>query len=267
MGDMLLMLIGVGLLVIAVVFLWGTFIGIGPRRKRNRRLPEWPSDQGFASDEEHQNNNNIEAQEYLDFEPELGPAELLIEDDGPDAGTIEMPIKKRSANQNKKPQQTEFAFDQESDPPSASQTNEPDQTQSQEIIIIKVCSKSDSFFSGADIRQALNSVGMEFGEMNIFHHFGLGQNKQTKPVFSLANMLEPGFFDKDVDKFDQLQTSGLVFFMHTPTQSDEKLAFELMLNTAERLAVFLSGELRDDDHQPLDGRGVESLRRKLMRHD
>ena len=47
-------------------------------------------------------------------------------------------------------------------------------------------------------------------------------------------MMQPGVFD--IDRMDQLQTQGLMFFLTLPGPEDMSAAFDEMLATAQALA-------------------------------
>ena len=73
-------------------------------------------------------------------------------------------------------------------------------------------------------------------------------------------MFEPGSFD--LNQMSAYQTTGLVLFMPPSVPVDSRVAFELMLNTAQRLQSRLGGELRDSKRQPLSSAQIEKMRRQ-----
>lgn len=114
-------------------------------------------------------------------------------------------------------------------------------------------------FAGPVIVRNVNAVGMRHGELGIFHHFGAGDLRTEKPLFSLANMFEPGDFD--LQRIEAFQTQGLVMFLNLPAALDGAVAFELFLNTAQRLAEGLQAELLGDPRQVLAPGAIEQMRR------
>jgi cell division protein ZipA len=129
------------------------------------------------------------------------------------------------------------------------------------IIVLNVASEPGSPFAGAEVRAALESVDMRFGDMNIYHHFGIGDSRSERPVFSVANMLEPGTFDPA--RMDDFTTPGLVMFLRLPGPLDPRVAFELMLNTGQRLAEELGGELRDETRSVLGAQTIAHIRERI----
>ncbi len=118
-------------------------------------------------------------------------------------------------------------------------------------------------FRGVDVVRGLNSVGMTHGEMSIFHHYGAGELRCDKPIFSAANMFEPGTFD--LNRIEAFQTAGIVLFMQLPTPLDGPVAFELLLNTAQRLSEIISGEIFVTPQARLDSRTIATLRQRAQR--
>jgi cell division protein ZipA len=114
-------------------------------------------------------------------------------------------------------------------------------------------------FSGPVLVRNANVVGLRHGEHQIFHHFGAGDLSSKQPLFSLANMFEPGYFD--MGRIEAFQTAGVVMFMNLPTELDGPVAFELFLNTAQRLAEGLQAELLHDPKTLLDSASIDDMRR------
>jgi len=117
-------------------------------------------------------------------------------------------------------------------------------------------------FSGTALLRALELVEMEYGEMSIFHHYGTGEMKPAKALFSLANMYEPGSFN--LDNIEQESIRGLTLFLRMPASSGAQIAFELMLSTAQRLADALGGEVCGAGRKLLDEREIAEMRNTMM---
>lgn len=139
------------------------------------------------------------------------------------------------------------------------------------IVALYVRALPERSFSGTDIFAAMERLGLQHGDMNIFHHHGLGEGAQAaaapapgrgKPVFSIANLTEPGSFNPDLA--EDFQTPGLILFLRLPGPLDGPVAFELMLNHAHRLAEMLEGRLEDEHRQPLTPETVAFLRGGIM---
>ena len=131
------------------------------------------------------------------------------------------------------------------------------------LITLYVRAHEGKEFSGTTLVKALNSVGMQHGEMAIFHHFGAGELKCETPVFSAANMFEPGTFD--LRKIEAFRTAGVALFLQLPGPLDGPVAFELLLNTAQRLTELTGGELYADPKNLLDPPSIARLRKRAAR--
>lgn len=125
------------------------------------------------------------------------------------------------------------------------------------IISLFVTATTGANFTGDEIFDAAREISLEFGELNIFHYFGSGAEKMVRPLFSVADMYEPGSFDPD-DGATRI-TRGLSLFMCLPTPVDGARAFELMLNSAHQLAGILGGEVMGPDRKLLNKEHVRSI--------
>jgi cell division protein ZipA len=145
-------------------------------------------------------------------------------------------------------------------PPAADRNAYQNVTDNQ-IIKLHITALPARAFHGNDILDAVNEVGFEFGEMNVFHHYGVGDMQGERPLFSLSDMFEPGEFD--LQTLDRLQTRGLTLFFCLPGEVDGQVVFELMLNTAQRLAKRLGGEIRGAGHILIDDAQISDIRNRI----
>lgn len=146
----------------------------------------------------------------------------------------------------------------ESSPPAPAVAAAP------EVLALFLRPQRAESFAGPTIARALDAVGMRFGDMNIYHHFGAGDLRAEQPIFSLANMFEPGQFDPD--GFEDFQTAGLAMFIQFPAPLDGPVSFELFLNAAQRLAEALEAELLSAPGRPLDSAMIENMRTTAARY-
>jgi cell division protein ZipA len=166
---------------------------------------------------------------------------------------------RRRAPRRQHPQQIDMGFP-ETIPEASSAPPMPSR-----VIALYVQAAPGASFRGAELAATLESVGMRFGDMSIFHHFGVGNMLAADPVFSAANMFEPGVFDPVT--LDDFETRGIAFFMQLPGRAEASLAFELMLNTVQRVARQLHGEVLDDTRAPLSSHGIDQLRMIVKPYD
>jgi len=133
------------------------------------------------------------------------------------------------------------------------------------IIALLVLPNQEEGFLGTDIFTVLQDQDMSYGKMEIFHHYGVGEIKVKHSIFSVANILNPGTFNpKEMETF---HSAGLAFFMQLPGAFGGRVAFELMLNTAKRVAESLEGTVTDDQQYILDQDMIEGLRDKITHYE
>jgi cell division protein ZipA len=109
--------------------------------------------------------------------------------------------------------------------------------------VLSVVMPEGQMMSGAALLPTLLTLGLRYGEMNIFHrHQDNAGNGQV--TFSLANMMNPGTFD--LDDIENFSTQGITLFMTLPNTGDAFEVFEKMLNAAKQLAVEFKAQLLDD---------------------
>nr|VFK26709.1 MAG: cell division protein ZipA [Candidatus Kentron sp. MB]VFK31578.1 MAG: cell division protein ZipA [Candidatus Kentron sp. MB]VFK75888.1 MAG: cell division protein ZipA [Candidatus Kentron sp. MB] len=129
------------------------------------------------------------------------------------------------------------------------------------VITLTIMAKPGARFSGAEIREQFEKAGMHFGYRQIYHHFGMVDQQTEQPVFSAADILEPGTFKSD--NIDDHSTKGLILFMQLPGPLDGLVAFELMLSVAQQLAKSLDGSLCDETRSTLTTQAANHLRERI----
>lgn len=134
---------------------------------------------------------------------------------------------------------------------------------SEQIIILHVTGREGQQFSGENIVNALEQLEFQFGKMNIFHHYGVGEIKSEYPLFSAVNMLEPGYFDPDA--ISQLSTPGISLFLCLPAPVEAEVVFEFMLDISCQLADLLHGDVRNEDHRLLDKNIIVDIKKRIAK--
>ncbi len=112
-----------------------------------------------------------------------------------------------------------------------------------EVIVVSVVMPEEKQISGAALLPTLLTLGLRFGEMDIFHRHedNAGNGKVT---FSLANMMNPGTFD--LDNMESFTTQGITLFMTLPNAGDPFEVFEHLMKAAKHLAIEFNAQLLDD---------------------
>jgi cell division protein ZipA len=132
----------------------------------------------------------------------------------------------------------------------------------EKFIILHITARPDLHFAGPDLLRSLETAGMVYGDMHIFHRPAGPATQAT--VFSLVNMLEPGTFDPD--NMDGFTTVGLSLFLRLPGPLDGIAAFEAMLSAARQLADDLGGDLRDASRSILTRQTIEHMREDILEY-
>jgi cell division protein ZipA len=128
------------------------------------------------------------------------------------------------------------------------------------VLALTVIAAEGQPFSGGEIAAALNYVDMEPGEMAIFHRYLPNEQRQT--LFSVANLVAPGSLKPN--ELSTLHTQGLVVFMRLPSPANGLLAFDAMLDAADKIAKRLNGQLKDEHRRTLTEATLEKMRSRIL---
>lgn len=128
-----------------------------------------------------------------------------------------------------------------------------------DVIVLTVMAGENKVFRGPVLLKVLQEVGLEHGEMDLFHYYLSGHKI---PLFSVANILEPGRFD--LSELVELETPGLALFMRLPAIVDGEQALAALLQKSRQMAAQLSGTLCDERRYPLDDAALVSLQEKAQ---
>ncbi|MGD8556874.1 MAG: cell division protein ZipA C-terminal FtsZ-binding domain-containing protein [Chromatiales bacterium] len=113
------------------------------------------------------------------------------------------------------------------------------------ILIISVASNK-KYFSGDAIMSAMRVLNLVPGPLDVFYRY---DENQENILFTVASMVEPGTFPiQDMSRFT---TSGLTLFGRLPSARSGPEILEDMYETGQQLAAQLDGKLLDSQHQPL----------------
>jgi cell division protein ZipA len=124
------------------------------------------------------------------------------------------------------------------------------------VIALFIKPAESNSFRGTDIFTAMQQLELNYTKNKIFECYGFN-NEQNKAIFSIANMFEPGIFDKNDEHSIVL---GIVLFTQLPCTLDGRVIFELMFNYAQRIQEKIGGNLVDDQGHPIDAEMLDFLR-------
>jgi len=258
------LLLIIGALLVAAIYLWGT-----RTNKRNTRLKYDSRRTTFEPRGQRRPAARAETEQTasIDEEPEfdeLGALDPVVVESAQEP-KLDIPIITRegkpavpAAAARRKNNQMELGFDVEPVQPQHDASVNPEGS----IIALYVRAPNGREFAGPAIVKAMSAVGLRHGEMEIFHHFGAGELRTETPLFSVANIVEPGHIRlQDIDRFT---TPGLAMILQLPGPLEGAVAFELFLNTAQRLAEALTGDLYSTPQKLLDGVAIDKMRKTAI---
>lgn len=134
--------------------------------------------------------------------------------------------------------------------------------ETEQLFVISVVAAPGQPFSGEMLGKAFANNELCFGDKAIFHRL-VRREGEDVPVFGIANMVKPGDFGSgDLQGFS---TPGITLFLQLPAPVDGLEAFDDFVQTAERLAVELGGQLQDQKHCVITHQALMQKRETLAR--
>ncbi len=139
--------------------------------------------------------------------------------------------------------------------PSAEESSGDDGNE--HVLILTLLATEGERLHGPALLRAVTAQGMELGEGGLFHRC-----IDDQPLYSMANILEPGHFD--ANKIDRLATPGVMLFLQLPGPLGAERAVDEFFDTARVLADTLDATLANQMRQPIDEAGLNLMREKLL---
>ena len=128
----------------------------------------------------------------------------------------------------------------------------------QKIVTVRVVAREKKSFPGEELILSMRGIGLRHGKFGIFHRYD--GNDESKTIFSAASLVEPGSFDLQNIKGQEIP--GISLFLVLPGPVDGVEAFDSMLATARTLTQSLRGELLDES-----GSTLSIQRERYLRED
>ena len=249
MNDLRLILLGIGLFIIAVIYFWGTF---NQKLKDRSHLRKLTSFKGSSPEDikimpTYDDDDEVSTATLAELDKYLANPELQDFDDS----DFSLSVKAMEADGTGDDKEIKLSKSTGGMLPDSEITDI-------QIITFLIKASPGKEFSGVNILNATKTLGFKFGDMNIFHHYGVQGLMAEQPIFSLASMYEPGNFD--LEQMETYKTKGLALFMQLPAQVDNVAVFDLMQETVMQLAELLQGEIWSSKQKPIDEDTLRTMR-------
>jgi cell division protein ZipA len=132
------------------------------------------------------------------------------------------------------------------------------------IVSVYLVARAGQSIAGSDLVVAAEKAGLVYGHMNIFHRM-VDQHPELGPIFSVANLVKPGYFD--LRQIKELQTPGVNFFITLPGPLSALDAWDTLLPTAQRMAELLDAVLLDEQRNALGRQRIANIRDEMRAYD
>lgn len=241
-----MVLLVVGLLVIAGVYVWGVY---------KQQILDFLHRRGEFDEVQFDPDNDDELDIYdesdYDEEPVVRRREPHFserkQDEEPAASSTPAMTSPRSTSEN---------------PPPRAETPEPSARTTTLgapfLIQLSVIGKNEKNFSGKALRDTFYQLGLIYGEMGIYHRM---DKNLKEPLFSIASLVEPGTFPRDA--MDAFQCPGIILFFQPARVPDPLEVFDNLVDTCHELSTQLDGIEWDETRQPLTIKKIADMRHRL----
>lgn len=108
---------------------------------------------------------------------------------------------------------------------------------------IVVILKSDVAFNSMLVWDVLQSVGLEWGDGDLFHWKNRGSDYGDEVFFSVWTTTEPGYFLPEDAKDEKMNPKDLVFGFSIPRSADPENVFKVMVKAVKYCQKRLGGTL------------------------
>lgn len=134
----------------------------------------------------------------------------------------------------------------------------------EKIVTLMLQGAGTARLHGTDIDKAAEKVGLTFGAQGIYHRM-MDRGDQPLAVFSMANITNPGTFDRKT--LATTFTPGLCLFMTLPNELSALDSWDAMHAAGQRLAELLECGLLDESGSSLSRQTVAHIRDEMREYD
>jgi cell division protein ZipA len=130
----------------------------------------------------------------------------------------------------------------------------------QKIVTVRIVAREKKSFAGDELILSMRGIGLRHGKFGIFHRYN--GNDEAETIFSAASLVEPGSFD--LQNIKEQEIPGISLFLVLPGPVDSVEGFDMMLAAARTLTQSLDGELLDESGSTLSIQRERYLREEII---
>ena len=126
------------------------------------------------------------------------------------------------------------------------------------LLQLSIMSKSEQGFSGLQLLEAFESVGLIYGSVQVFERL----DEFNQVDYAVASMLEPGVFP--ADNWEAYFCPGVTFFMQPREVENAVAVFDEMIATIGQLSTVLKGDVLDQNQENLTENTLQQIKASLQ---
>jgi len=126
------------------------------------------------------------------------------------------------------------------------------------LVQLSLAAKSAQGFSGIQLLDAFESVGLIYGSVKVFERL----DDLNQVDYAVASMAEPGIFPGD--NWENYLCPGVTFFMQPKELEDAAKVFAEMIATIGQLSELLNADVLDQNQQQLTEDTLQQIKASLV---
>jgi len=155
--------------------------------------------------------------------------------------------------------QLEIKLAQQSETSKQVSPSDNNSSQTQDVLAMHLMASKGEMINGQMLLDAVLAVGFRFGGRKIFDRH-LNEEGSGEVLFSLANVANPGTFD--LNTIADIKTPGVSLFMQLDGLADPVTAFDIMVDTVDRLVAQLHLHVLDEARSSMTKQTIDHYRQR-----
>ena len=155
--------------------------------------------------------------------------------------------------------QLEIKLAQQSEVSRKISPSDNNSSQTQDVLAMHLMASKGEMINGQMLLDAVLAVGFRFGGRKIFDRH-LNEQGSGDVLFSLANVANPGTFD--LNTIADIKTPGVSLFMQLDGLADPVTAFDIMVDTVDRLVAQLHLHVLDEARSSMTKQTIDHYRQR-----